>query len=145
MTACSSKSDTTIVYHSYHSLPNGKWAKSDTITMEYPFDSVPETYRVFLELRNTSNYPYRNLNLIVQDNFPDSATFRLDSLSINLADSTGRWLGKGWGSIYQLSVPIKSVYSLHPYNYKIKIINNMIDANLEGINDMGIRMEKVSR
>ena len=62
--------------------------------------------------------------------------------SINLADSTGRWIGNGWGSIYQSAVFIKSVRPLYPANYTFKIMNGMKDEKLSGINDIGIRIER---
>ena len=91
MAACNENT----VYHSYQSLPDEGWGKSDTL-----------------------------------------------SITINLADSTGRWIGNGWGSIYQSAVFIKSVRPLYPANYTFKIMNGMKDEKLSGINDIGIRIER---
>ena len=72
----------------------------------------------------------------------DSTVWRTDTITINLADSTGRWIGNGWGSIYQSAVFIKSVRPLYPANYTFKIMNGMKDEKLSGINDIGIRIER---
>ena len=125
MAACNENT----VYHSYQSLPNEGWAKSDTLSFQCPVtDSIPATLRLFAEVRNRSEYPYHNLYLF--------------TIAINLADTTGRWLGNGWGSIYQTAVFVKSIRPLHPGNYTIKIMHGMQDEKLTGLNDVGIRIER---
>ena len=124
MAACNENT----VYHSYQSLPNEGWGKSDTLSFQCPVtDSIPGTLRLFAEVRNRSEYPYRNLYLFIHE---------------NLLDSTGRWTGNGWGSIYQTAVFVKSVRPLHPGNYTVKIVHGMQDEKLTGLNDVGIRIEK---
>lgn len=139
MTACNENT----VYHSYQTLPEEGWAKSDTLSFQIPIiDSVPPTMRLFAEVRNRSNYPYRNLHLFISQNLQDSTVFQIDTLTINLADSTGKWKGKGWGSIYQSAIFFKSVRPLHSGNYTFKIISGMKDEMMNGLNDIGIRVEK---
>lgn len=132
-----------IVYHSYQSLPEEGWKKSDTLSFNISIaDNPPTMLRLFMEVRNRTDYPYRDLHLFINHNLPDSATWQTDTLIIKLADSTGKWNGKGWGSIYQFATFFKSVRPLHSGNYQIKIINGMKDEKLPGLNDLGIRIEK---
>ena len=139
MAACNENT----VYHSYQSLPNEGWGKSDTLSFQCPVtDSIPGTLRLFAEVRNRSEYPYRNLYLFIHENLLDSTVWRTDTIAVNLADSTGRWTGNGWGSIYQTAVFVKSVRPLHPGNYTVKIVHGMQDEKLTGLNDVGIRIEK---
>lgn len=139
MVAC----DENIVYHSYQSLPAEGWAKGDTLTFQIPVtDSIPSTLKLFAEVRNRSNYPYQDLYLFIDENLEDSTVWRTDTLSMNLADSTGRWKGNGWGTIYQSAAFIKTVRPLHPGNYTVKVVNGMNDEKLNGLNDIGIRVEK---
>ena len=84
----------------------------------------------------------RNLYLFIHENLLDSTVWRTDTIAVNLADSTGRWTGNGWGSIYQTAVFVKSVRPLHPGNYTVKIVHGMQDEKLTGLNDVGIRIEK---
>lgn len=139
MAACNENT----VYHSYQSLPDEGWGKSDTLSFLIPVtDSIPPTLRLFAEVRNRTDYPYHNLYLFISQNLQDSTVWRTDTITINLADSTGRWIGNGWGSIYQSAVFIKSVRPLYPANYTFKIMNGMKDEKLSGINDIGIRIER---
>lgn len=73
---------------------------------------------------------------------PDSTVWHTDTIAVNLADSTGRWIGKGWGSVYQAETFVKSVQPLRPGNYIIKVMSGMKDEKLPGMNDIGIRIEK---
>ena len=109
MAACNENT----VYHSYQSLPNEGWGKSDTLSFQCPVtDSIPGTLRLFAEVRNRSEYPYRNLYLFIHENLLDSTVWRTDTIAVNLADST------------------------------VKIVHGMQDEKLTGLNDVGIRIEK---
>ena len=139
LTACNEHT----VYHSYQSLPNEGWGKSDTLSFQIPTtDSVPTTLRLFAEVRNRIEYPYHDLHLFISQNLQDSTVWRTDTIAFCLADSTGRWTGHGWGSIYQSETFITSVRPLHPANYTIKIMSGMKDEKLQGLSDVGIRIEK---
>ena len=139
LTACNEHT----VYHSYQSLPNKGWGKSDTLSFQIPItDSVPTTLRLFAEVRNSIEYPYHDLHLFISQNLQDSTVWRTDTITFCLADSTGRWMGHGWGSIYQSETFITSVRPLHPANYTIKIMSGMKDEKLQGLSDVGIRIEK---
>ena len=117
------------VYHSYQSLPDNGWGKSDTLSFFVPItDSLPPTLRLFAEVRNRTDYPYQDLHLFISQNL--------------LTDSTGRWFGKGWGSVYQSETFIRSVRPLHPGNYTFKVVSGMKDDILQGINDVGIRISR---
>ena len=127
----------------YQSLPNEGWGKSDTLSFQIPItDSVPTTLRLFAEVRNSIEYPYHDLHLFISQNLQDSTVWRTDTIAFCLADSTGRWTGHGWGSIYQSETFITSVRPLHPTNYTIKIMSGMKDEKLQGLSDVGIRIEK---
>lgn len=131
------------MYHSYHSLPNEGWNKSDTLFFRVPVtDSLPSTLKVFAEVRNRTDYPYRDLHLCIRHNLQDSTTWRTDTVTITLADSTGRWKGKGWGSLYQSSVFMGTVRVAGAGEYTVEIVNGMKDEKLKGVNDVGIRIEK---
>ena len=139
LTACNENT----VYHSYQSLPDEGWEKSDPLSFQIPItDSIPTTLRLFAEVRNRIEYPYHDLHLFISQNLQDSTVWRTDTIVFSLADSTGRWTGHGWGSIYQSETFIKSVLPLRSGNYTIKVINGMKDEKLQGLSDVGIRIEK---
>ena len=78
LTACNEHT----VYHSYQSLPNKGWGKSDTLSFQVPItDSVPTTLRLFAEVRNSIEYPYHDLHLFISQNLQDSTVWRTDTIA----------------------------------------------------------------
>lgn len=129
------------VYHSYRSIPSEGWRKSDTLFFNIPVKDSLEHLHLSVEIRNKSNYAYRNLYLSVSHNLEDSMVWKTDTLLLMLADKEGKWSGTGWGSLFQSTLPIGSVVVQHPGNYTFKIAHRMQDELLKGINDIGVKIE----
>jgi len=72
---------------------------------------------------------------------PDPAQYRSFKINFILADRDGKWSGSGWGGLYQSSVSLGKEY-ISPGNYTFKVIHQMPDEYLKGINDVGILIEK---
>ncbi len=139
LTACNEHT----VYHSYQSLPNKGWGKSDTLSFQIPITTAFLLHSGFLRKSATvSNILIMTSIYLSVRNLQDSTVWRTDTIAFCLADSTGRWTGHGWGSIYQSETFITSVRPLHPANYTIKIMSGMKDEKLQGLSDVGIRIEK---
>lgn len=131
-----------IVYHSYHHFPKEGWAKSDTILLDLHItDSVASNAEITFLIRNKTNYPYQDFSAMLLHNMPDSTNWRNYNLNFVLADKDGRWSGSGWGGLYQSSVSLGNVY-VAPGTYTFKVIHQMQDEQLTGVNDIGILIEK---
>lgn len=130
------------VYHSYQSIPSEGWKKSDTLFFNIAVTDTLQPLQLSAEIRNKSNYSYRNLYLSVSHNLKDSTIWKTDTLQLILADKEGKWKGTGWGSLFQSKVSISSVTVQHPGNYTFKVTHEMQDELLEGINDIGIKIER---
>lgn len=131
------------VYHSYHSLPTSGWLREDTLLFEA---SVPDSqcyYKLFVEIRNRNNYPYQNLPLYIgYTPEADGALQPADTLPCLLADREGKWLGSGWGGLYQSAFFAGSIRIKQPGTYRFAISSLLPDSILPGINDIGIRLER---
>ncbi len=105
---------------------------TDTITLQ----------SVFVNIRNYSDYPYSNLYLFIHVVSPagDEVT---DTVNFVLADERGRWLGRGIGDLYFIRLPYKrNIYFPYKGIYRFDITQGM-RTDLEGIRDVGIRVERV--
>jgi gliding motility-associated lipoprotein GldH len=101
-------------------------------------------YDVYVNIRNRGDYPYQNLWLFLNKTTPDSLQSK-DSIECYLADKRGKWLGTGIGSIKEMPVLYKqNVRFNKPGIYRYKIVQGMRDSILKGINDIGMRVEKVT-
>ncbi|GAE85939.1 gliding motility lipoprotein GldH [Bacteroides reticulotermitis] len=139
-TACIEKNT---VYHSYQSLSQTGWGKSDTLFFQVMLnDSVPTLLNLFAEVRNQNSYPYQDLYLFVSQNLRDSLIWETDTIEIALTDKAGRWKGNEWGSLHQSTVPIRSVIVSHTGKRTIKVAHGMKDFRLSGLNDVGIRIDR---
>lgn len=130
------------VYHSYQSTSSGGWSKSDTLFFNAPVKDSLVQLHLSAEVRNGSHYSYRNLYLLVSNNLKDSITWETDTLQFVLADKEGKWNGVGWGSLFQSTLSMGTAVPRHPGNYTFKVTHGMRDNVLEGINDIGIKIEK---
>ncbi len=104
---------------------------------------------MFINVRNDETFPYNNLFLIAELNFPDGNTVT-DTLEYEMAQPDGTWLGKGYGSLKESKLwykenivfPNTGVYTLRVSHAMRKngSVNGVV--NLEGITDVGFEIVK---
>lgn len=93
-------------------------------------------------MTNNINYPYQNIWIFAQDNLSDS-TFSDSQKEYLLADKFGKWIGSGFGSLYQSSLPYRANIILNEKrNHLIKIEHGMRDESLIGIEKVGIKISR---
>ncbi len=135
LTACSHNEK----YSSFYSFPQSVWYKDTIARFEVHISDTLSYHDVFIDIRNTNDYPYKNLWLFVSFETP-SGQFRKDTLECLMADDFGKWYGKGI-SLYELSVPYEQKIRFpHSGVYTYSIQQGMRNDLLEGINDVGIRL-----
>ena len=147
---CSCDSDR--IYDEYKSVPN-QWHKDSIISFKVtPPDSI-NNYNLFVNLRNTNDYKYSNLFLIVEMDYPNGKIVK-DTLEYKMADPSGKFLGTGFTDVKENKLWYKGHEKPFIFNemgeYKIQIQHAMRQngqvngiENLEGITDIGFRIEKV--
>ena len=68
-----------------------------------------------------------------------------DTINFYLADQRGKWLGSGVGSVFEMPVLYQqSIRFPKAGNYRYELSHGMRDSVLIGINDIGLRVEKVA-
>ncbi|MCL6266734.1 gliding motility lipoprotein GldH [Flagellimonas myxillae] len=138
-----------LVFSEYEAMSNGKWEMDEALDFEFSdLDSV-QRHNMFINIRNDNTYPFSNLFLITELEFPDGNTQK-DTLEYKMAEPTGEWLGKGLGSIKEnklwykenIVFPDSGVYKLSVVHAMRK--NGEVDGLhiLEGITDVGLEIEK---
>lgn len=139
--------DSNVIFNSTTSL-DGIWNKNDTVFVELPKLDSLKTYNLNITLRNSNEYKYNNLFLIVSMEFPKGKTI-VDTLEYRMAEPDGTWLGTGLGSIKENVLKYKMNASFNETgNYRVKILHAMRNngtvegvSNLEGILDIGLSIE----
>ena len=133
------------VYFKYQSVASQGWNKDSLYRFDIPIVDTIATYNVYVNIRNRGEYPYQNLWVFLAKTTPDSIESK-DSIECYLADKRGKWLGSGLGSILEMPVLYQqNVRFSKSGTYHYKICQGMRDSLLKGINDIGMRVEKVGR
>ena len=133
------------VYFQYKPVASKGWNKDSLYGFDIPITDTAALYNVYVNVRNRGEYPYQNLWLFLNKTTPDKIQSK-DSIECYLADQRGKWLGSGLGSIMEMPVLYQqNVRFKTKGTYHYRIVHGMRDTVLIGINDIGMRVEKVGR
>lgn len=142
--------DSNRVFDEYQSVPN-EWAKNNVVAFKVsPPDSI-NPYNLFVNLRNTNDYKYSNLFLIVELNYPNGKTIK-DTLEYTMTNPDGSFLGTGFTDVKENKLWYKGYDTPFVFDetgeYVVNIQhamrqNGMVNGidKLEGITDVGFRVE----
>ncbi|WP_246067798.1 gliding motility lipoprotein GldH [Changchengzhania lutea] len=139
--------DSNRVFDVYESVPS-TWHKDSVISFKInPPDSLNK-YNLFVNLRNTSQYKFNNLFLIVEMVFPHGKTIK-DTLEYKMVEPSGKLLGSGYGDVKENKLWYKeAVVFTEAGEYRVNIQHAMREngkvngvVELEGITDIGFRIE----
>ncbi len=129
-------------FESYQKVNPSGWDKDSLLAFNVEITDTLQAYNMYLNIRNQGSYEFSNLWLFVDIVAPDSTALR-DTIEITLAQPDGTWLGKGTSGIYQLQLPYRKNI-IFPYSgeYSITIEQAMRSEKLEGIQNIGIKIDK---
>ncbi len=139
--------DNTRVYDSYESLPN-QWHKDSVVVFNFQAPDTLNTYNLFFNVRNNSDYNFSNLYLIGEMHFPNGKVLS-DTLEYRMAEPSGEWLGTGFGEVKENKLWYKkNARFTEEGEYEIRLQqamrrNDEIGGieNLQGITEVGFRIE----
>jgi gliding motility-associated lipoprotein GldH len=124
--------------------PNG-WPAGEKVLFEVPVHDSLILHNFYINLRHTENYKFSNLFLFIDTYFHGGSHAR-DTIELILADNTGKWYGKGFGKIKEYQVLIRQAVTFPVKGiYKISIEQGMRDENLQGIEDIGVWIERMDQ
>ncbi len=148
MAFMASCTDERLVFEQNIEIADARWAVSERAVLEVEVTDTVSQHNFLVNVRNTEEYPYRNLYLFLKTTFPNGKSSR-DTIGLYLADAHGRWLGKGNGYLNMGRYPGASV--MYAYNkrfplsgkYTFEIEQAMRTDTLIGIRNIGLRIEKM--
>lgn len=118
------------------------WKQGDTLSFKVDVTDTTHYFDFYLNVRNSTEYRYRNLYLFINTRFPGGGIAR-DTVECMLAASDGKWFGKGMGKIKDSRILFKKAVRFpHAGTYLIGIEQAMREKKLDGINDIGLRIER---
>ena len=145
--------DSNRVFDQYKSMPN-QWHKDSIVSFKVSPPDTINNYNLFVNLRNTSAYKYSNLYLVIELNYPNGKTLK-DTLEYRMAAPDGTFLGSGFSDIKENKLWYKGYDQPFVFDesgeYQINVqqamrkngeVNGVL--NLEGITDVGFRIERAN-
>ncbi|MBR9913487.1 MAG: gliding motility lipoprotein GldH [Algicola sp.] len=138
------------VFDEYQSVPD-EWDKDERIEFKFTPPDTINAYNLFVNLRNTENYKFSNLFLIVELGYPNGKTLK-DTLEYRMAYPDGTFMGTGFTDLKENKLWYKGYIDPFVFEesgeYTVNIQHAMrkngtvegVDK-LEGITDIGFRIE----
>jgi gliding motility-associated lipoprotein GldH len=137
--------DSNKVFDQYIEVENANWKKENVAKFAVDIIDTTNAHNLYINVRNKGNYAYSNLYLFVKIEGPDG-NFSVDTVNCTLADKSGKWLGKGIGDLFDLRVPYYGGFKFAKKGtYQFSLEQAMrVENGLEGITDIGLRIEKIN-
>lgn len=140
---------TDVEFVQYKQVEKSVWKATDSIQFYFKVQDTINPKNVFIHIRNTPKYPFANLYIITQLQYPNQNTV-IDTLQYQMADDYGKLLGNGLSTIKESKLYYKENFKfLKSGNYKLMIQqamrkNGEIETiDLQGVNDVGLSIEKI--
>ena len=134
--------DRTVVYESHQSLAASGWPAEEALFFSATLSDTSSLHNMYIDVRNTTDYNFSNLYLFLDIEFPDGTQLR-DTLECTLAEKDGEWTGKGFGKIRSNRFLFRTdVWFPVAGDYSFRMEQAMRREVLEGISDIGIRIER---
>ncbi len=135
--ACSSG---TIVKES-QTVRDGIWTYADSLQFQASIEDTSRLYDISLLVQHDKSYTYQNLYLKIHTRFPKGRVFA-QPLSLELADKTGRWLGKCPGKTCRMEIPIQqNAFFDEKGAYTFTLEQFMRVDSLPGIHSLGLHIQ----
>ncbi len=130
------------VFDEIRPLPGRSWEQNKTMIFQVPIQDTLSPYKFYINVRHSLDYRYSNLYLFVDTHFPDGRHAR-DTVECRLADPSGKWYGKGITNFRYNQILLRSYLRFPKAGiYTFELEQAMREKELEGINEIGIRIEK---
>ena len=130
------------VFDENEKIPDSIWNKDFTPEFTANVEDTSLLYNVYINIRHTSFYQWRNLWILVTTTFPDGQVFD-KKVALELANKEGKWYGDCLGDICDLQIPIQEkAYFDQSGEYTFKLQQIMRTDNLPLVMSIGLRIEK---
>ena len=133
-------------FFQFKEIKGAVWEKNDTLVFDVDsFRISPDKkYNIAVEITNNNFYPYSNIWISIHcDSMFCDSTGNIVRHEFLLADKSGKWSGAGFGALYQSSFTLdQEIIFNEKRNYFFKVVHDMQDNSLKGIERIGIKINE---
>jgi len=141
--------DNTFVYDKYKPVTSS-WNAAQPFVFEYEATDTITPYNYFINLRVNHDFPFNNLFLIVETEFPNQQ-ISVDTVQYQMAAPDGTILGHGFSDVKESKLWFKQTKPFSELGvHKFKISQAVRElgkvdgvTELKGITEVGFRIEKI--
>lgn len=125
-------------------IPKHEWAWDYKPEISFVISDTVSSYNIYLSLRHTEAYEYRNIWLFVSSKLPGEPAFKKERFEIPLQNPDGSWIAAtGMDDIWEHRIILfKGIRFKQQGTYSIQLEQNMRDNPLLHVMNAGIRIEK---
>ncbi len=133
-------------YQKEYSVPGNEWQNQFKPSFKFDISDTAAVYNLYFIVRHTEAYPFSNIWMWVYTKQPGDSTFQKSRIEVPLAETSGKWLGRGMGEIWEQRMPI--THNDNPMEFKkagqyeIRFEQNMRINPLPDILQVGLRIER---
>lgn len=133
-------------YQKEYAIPQNEWKYDFRPTFKFDITDTNARYNLYFLIRHTETYPNSNIWIWVYTKKPGDSTFEKTRLEIPLAEPSGKWMGRGMGTIWEQRLPISNdgdtVMLRKKGTWEIRFEQNMRVNPLPEVLQVGLRVEK---
>ncbi len=143
-----SSCDSNRVYEDNIEFKDRTWKTTTPAELEFEVSDTAQSYNLYLDVRNSLDYPYARLFVNYQLVDPNGTVVKKEMLTENLFDiKTGEPNGRsGLGDVYDHQFDFLTNYSFEKTGkHKIRFEQFMRQDTLQGILAVGLRVETIQK
>ncbi len=134
-----------LMYDKKYEIQQQRWAYKDTLNFDFEIKDTMKIYNLYLEIEHGNTYPYQNLYLMTHTKFP-SALRPAQQMNVDLAEKSGKWLGKKSGNNWTQRVDLqKDAYFSESGKYTLTLEQFMRRDSLPEINCIRFAVEETKQ
>ncbi len=134
-------------YQKSVTVPSYTWNYNFQPSFRFEISDTSSYYNLYFLIRHTDAYPYGNIWLNIYTKEPGEKVFQQSRIEIPLAETGGKWLGRGMNEIWEQRMPITrndaAMIFKKKGTYEIKLEQNMRVNPLPEVLQVGLRVEKI--
>ena len=135
------------IYEKYKGIPNAVWNTNEPVKFDFEIKDTTELCNLYINIRCSDNYPYRNLYMFMKTTRPDGSK-SIDTLEFYLLDIKGKPLGECSGDVCNNRFLIDHDFHFPQpgrYEFELKQAMRTEGGNLPLIMGVGMRLEKANK
>ncbi len=128
-------------YEKNEAIDQNIWYYRDAKTFEVDIVDSLQAFNFYINVRNTIDYEYANLYFFIKTELPNGK-LAVDTIECQLANLEGKWLGSGSSEFRDNSFILRqNMRFTQKGMYRFYLKHGMRSDSLQGIADVGIRLE----